>query len=418
MDKLTVTGGRRLEGQLRVHGSKNAVLPVIAATVLNGGKNVIRNCPNIKDVYSSIEILRYLGCEAELKDNVLTVDSTQMTGDTIAEELMRKMRSSIIFMGAILSRCGKAKISMPGGCEIGLRPIDLHMRALKQMGVKISESHGYIHCSADKLSAEEIHLEFPSVGATENIMLASVFVKGSTIITNAAREPEIVDLQDCLNAMGARVSGAGGSVIRIDGVEKLHDVQYTVMPDRIVAGTYLVCAAITKGSVIVDGVRPEHIEAMLSVLREMGSSVYVSTNSVVCIPGKTIKPADYIRTMPYPGFPTDIQAPFMALASVAQGTTIFAENIFESRYKHVQELLRMGADIKTDGRVAVVRGVNKLTGANVAAGDLRGGAALVAAALAAEGVSEIGNVEYIDRGYENIEKNLSLLGAKIKRVKS
>jgi UDP-N-acetylglucosamine 1-carboxyvinyltransferase len=328
---------------------------------------------------------------------------------------MRQMRSSIIFLGAIVSRCSEAVVSMPGGCPIGLRPIDLHLKALRELGVEILEEHGYIYCTASQIKGADIHLDFPSVGATENIMLAAVKGKGTTTITNAAREPEIVDLERFLNAMGARVSGAGGNVIKIEGVEHLHGAEFTIMPDRIVAATYLAASAITGGEMHLKSVEPRDMTAMLKALESMGVELKISDSEIVQRISGPLKNIPIIRTMPYPGFPTDIQSPFMAMCTLAKGTSVFIETIFENRFQHVDELVRMGADIKVDGRSAVIRGVKKLQGANVVARELRGGAALVVAALAAEGKTTIAGTEYIDRGYENIEKYLLACNARIAR---
>lgn len=417
MSRLVIEGGRPLEGEVLVQGAKNAVLPILAATLLNSGRNVIKNCPRLSDVKKTIEILKGLGCRVKQENNVVIVDSSQMNNFTICEELMRQMRSSIIFLGAIIGACGEARVSMPGGCEIGSRPIDLHLKALEQMGVDIKEEHGYIYCCADNISGADIHLDFPSVGATENIMLAAVKSKGATTIRNAAREPEIVDLARFLNRMGARISGAGESVIYIEGTDRLYEAEYTIMPDRIAAATYLLCGMITGGKVAVKRCVPEDNAAVLSALRTMGAGVRAERDIIYTYPVKELKSPKLLRTMPYPGFPTDIQSPFMSLCSIAGGTTVFVETIFENRFRQVDELVRMGADIRVEGRTAVIRGVKKLFGATVEARELRGGASLVAAALAAEGESVIEHSEYIDRGYENIEKNLRALGADIKRGK-
>ncbi len=416
MSSLIVRGGNRIEGEIEVHGAKNAVLPILAATVLNGGKNVIYNCPDLRDVKITIEVLKNLGCRVNRQGKNLIVDSDNINGYTIPDELMRQMRSSIIFLGAIIARFKKAVVSMPGGCEIGNRPIDLHLKALKQLGVSIIESHGYINCTADNLKGDNIHLDFPSVGATENIMLAACMAEGVTTITNAAREPEIADLEAFLNRMGAKISGGGSNVIKIEGVKKLYGVEHTIIPDRIVAATYLSCAAATHGDIILKHSNSEHMNAMIAVLREMGCRIYdEKTRIILQSPRGRLKSVKRIVTMPYPGFPTDIQSPFMALTSVAEGTSVFVENIFENRFQHVEELIRMGADIKVDGRIAVVQGVENLSGAKVVAKELRGGAALVVGALAAEGITTIENIAYIDRGYEHIEQYLSACGANIKR---
>ncbi len=415
MGKLVIDGGERISGEICVQGAKNAVLPILAATVMADGISVIQNCPKLRDVDKTTLVLERLGSKVVRDGNTVTVDTRDMYDCEICEDLMREMRSSIIFLGAIISRCKKAVVSMPGGCPIGLRPIDLHLKALRQMGVEIREEHGYIKCYASKLTGGNIHLDFPSVGATENIMLAAVCADGTTTISNAAREPEIVDLGNFLNKMGARVSGVGTSVITIEGVKKLQSVEYTIMPDRIVAATYLAASAITGGEICLTKVNPQDMGAMLHVLSEMGVRLRCEKDRITQLAPKRLKSIHTVRTMPYPGFPTDIQSPFMSLAAMAKGTSVFIENIFENRFQHVDELTRMGADIKVEGRSAVVRGVNSLEGANVVARELRGGAALVVAALAASGTTVITGTEFIDRGYENIEKYLSDCGAKIRR---
>lgn len=415
MSRLVIGGGNKLEGEIEAQGAKNSVLPILAATVLNGGKNVIYNCPELRDVRITIEVLESLGCTVKRAGKVLLVDSGNISGFTIKDELMRQMRSSIIFLGAILARFGRAVVSLPGGCEIGNRPIDLHIKALKKLGVEITETHGYIDCKADKIHGENIHLDFPSVGATENIMLTACVAEGTTVITNAAREPEIVDLECFLNRMGAKITGAGSDVIVIDGVKKLYGVEHTIIPDRIAGATYLLAGAITGGNVILRNTNSQHMGAMINALREMGCKIYSEKSRVILTAPRKLKSAGKLLTMPYPGFPTDIQSPFMAVTTVSEGTSIFVENIFENRYQHVEELVRMGADIKVDGRVAVVCGVNHLSGAKVVAKELRGGAALVLAGLAADGITEIDDIKYIDRGYEEIEKYLSVCGANIRR---
>ena len=416
MSRLVINGGNKLEGEIDSQGAKNSVLPILAGTILNGGKNVIYNCPELRDVTITVEVLKSLGCTVKRVGKVLVVDSENISEYTIPDELMRQMRSSIIFLGAILARFKKAVVSMPGGCEIGNRPIDLHIKALKLLGVDITEEHGYIHCSAEKMHGENIHLDFPSVGATENIMLAACMAEGTTVITNAAREPEITDLETFLNRMGAKVSGAGGDVIRIDGVKKLYGVEHTIIPDRIAGATYLLAGAITGGNVILRNTNAQFMGAIISALKEMGCRIYSEkTRVILSAPQKRLKSPGKLLTMPYPGFPTDIQSPFMALAAIADGTSIFVENIFENRNQHVEELVRMGADIRVDGRIAVVCGTERLSAAKVVAKELRGGAALVLAGLAAEGTTEIENIKYIDRGYEGIEKYLGICGANIKR---
>lgn len=416
MNKLAIEGGVKLDGQITLQGAKNAVLPILAATILTGSECIIHNCPGLRDVDQTGVILRQLGCNIRREGNSVIVNSSDITGCRINEKLMREMRSSIIFLGAILSVCKKAEVGMPGGCPIGLRPIDLHLKALRKMGAVITEEHGYLKCECNEFIGTDIHLDFPSVGATENIMLAAACAKGRTTITNAAREPEIQDLAIFLNILGAKVKGAGSSVIVIDGVEKLHGGEYSVMPDRIVAQTYLIAAMITGGAVHLKNANPMHMQAGLSVLSEMGAKLKIYDDAITLRSSGKINNIHILKTMPYPGFPTDIQSPFMALATVADGTSVFVENIFENRFRHVDELIRMGADIKVEGRSAVVRGVKTLYGANVEGCELRGGAALVLAGLVAEGTTIVGGVEFIDRGYEHIERYLTDCGAKIRRI--
>lgn len=416
MKKLVIDGGVPLCGEITVQGAKNAVLPILAASIMADGECIIHNCPRLRDVEKTGIILEDLGCDVRRENDTLYINPENISDCRIDEKLMREMRSSIIFLGAILTVWNRAEVGMPGGCPIGLRPIDLHIKALKQMGVKITEEYGYIKCECDKLTGTEIHLDFPSVGATENIMLAAVKASGTTVITNAAREPEIVDLAEFLIAMGAKIKGAGSSVIIIEGVKKLNAVEYTIMPDRIVAQTYLISALITGGEIMLKNTVPSHMNSGIAILNEMGAKTQIDGSSIYLKSDNRIKNIHIIKTMPYPGFATDIQSPFMALASVAEGTSVFVENMFENRFRHVDELVRMGADIKVEGRSAVVRGVNRLHGANVEAYELRGGAALVMAGLNAEGRTEISGIEFIDRGYQNIEGNLSKCGAKIKRI--
>ncbi len=413
MSVLEIAGGKPLDGEMYIQGAKNAVLPILAATILAKGRNVIKNCPELSDVEKTAEVLKELGCRVERENGVISVDSSSLTSCTISDELMRQMRSSIIFLGAIIAAHGEAYVSMPGGCEIGSRPIDLHLKSLEKLGVEISENHGFIECRAPALKGADIHLDFPSVGATENIMLAASAADGVTTISNAAREPEIIDLANFLNKMGAHISGAGESLIRIGGAERLYGVEYRIMPDRIAAGTYIICTLMAGGSTALRGANPRDMGAMLAVLDEMGADISCSQDVIYTNGSRRLKNARQIRTMPYPGFPTDIQSPFMALCAASEGTTLLTETIFENRFRHVDELVRMGADIRVEGRSAVIRGADKLSGATVAAHDLRGGAALVAAALGAEGTTVIENPEYISRGYEDIEKRLRSLGADI-----
>lgn len=416
MNKLVIDGGIPLRGEITVQGAKNAVLPILAASIIADGESVIHNCPRLRDVEKTGIILEDLGCTVRRENDTLYINPQDISDCKIDEKLMREMRSSIIFLGAILTVWNRAEVGMPGGCPIGLRPIDLHIKALRQMGVEITEEYGYLKCECERLKGAEIHLDFPSVGATENIMLAAVKADGVTTITNAAREPEIADLANFLICMGAKIKGAGSSVIVIEGVDNLHAVEYSIMPDRIVAQTYLIAALITGGEIMLKNAIASHINSGLAVLNEMGAKTYIDKESIYLKSTDRIKNIHIIKTMPYPGFATDIQSPFMAVASVADGTSVFVENMFENRFRHVDELVRMGADIKVEGRSAVVRGVNKLHGANVEAYELRGGAALVMAGLNAEGRTEISGIDFIDRGYQNIEGNLSKCGAKIKRI--
>ncbi|MBQ3055566.1 MAG: UDP-N-acetylglucosamine 1-carboxyvinyltransferase [Oscillospiraceae bacterium] len=412
---LFISGGTPLCGEIAVHGAKNSVLPVLAATILHPGISVIENCPDLSDVHSAISILRHLGCRVQREGTRVTVDATELCCCNIPDSLMREMRSSVIFLGAILARAGCAEMYFPGGCELGNRPIDLHLSALRELGAVIEEEGGRICCNAPSLVAREINLCFPSVGATENIMLAASRAAGVTRIRNAAREPEIEDLARFLRSMGISVHGAGGSVIEVECSQKTKDPMFSVMPDRIVAATYLIGVAMTGGEALVTKLVPEQIAPITSLLRESGCNVTVEKDRIFLKATKTLRPCQTVRTMPYPGFPTDAQAPMMAYATQCDGTSIFVENIFDNRYRHVCELIRLGANIKVEGRVAVVEGKNELHGARVSATDLRGGAALVLAALCAEGESRIDEVCHIDRGYESIESNFSKLGAKIVR---
>lgn len=413
MGKIVVRGARQLSGDVTVHGAKNAVLPILAATVVVGGVHIIDNCPELSDVSTTVEILKELGAKVSRSGDRLIIDTTSELSYYIPERLMRKLRSSIVFMGAVLARNKKAKISSPGGCELGPRPIDLHIKALKELGAEIVEEHGYLICKANELIGKEIHLDIPSVGATENAMLLAVAAKGTTTIQNAAREPEIEDLAELLNKMGAEVRGAGTSTVTIYGGKKLHAAHHRVMPDRIVATTYLCAAAATGGEVTVKDVCPKHLSAVLAVLSDCGCVIEKGVDFVKLRAPKVLRSVNSIKTMPYPGFPTDAQSLFLAMLSKSSGTTIISETIFESRFNVAAELCRMGAKISVDSRVAVVQGVDKLYGADVTAADLRGGAALVIAALSANGKTEINSPQYIYRGYENFEENLKTLGADI-----
>ncbi len=417
MQSFIINGGRRLNGSVSVQGSKNSVLPILAATVLINGISVIHNVPLLSDTCCTIKILRALGCAVRREGSTLIVDSTNVTNFEIPDELMREMRSSVVFLGAVLGRLGKATISSPGGCEIGLRPIDLHLYAVKRLGVNVEENYGKLVCTSEKgLKGDKITFSFPSVGATENAILCAVTAKGTTTVVNCAREPEITDLCDFLSKCGAKISGAGESIITIEGVEKLCGSEHSVICDRIAATTYLVAGAVTGGSIELLNTNPCHLNAVLPVLEEAGCDVRIRCKTIrVKAPGRC-KRIDKIITQPFPGFPTDAQALFTTLACVADGTGVIVENIFESRFKHVPELLRMGAKIKAEGRVAVIEGVPRLYGANVMAQDLRGGAALVLAGLCAEGTTNVSGVQFIDRGYDDLENNLCSLNADVYRM--
>ncbi len=416
MSDFVINGGRRLKGSIDVQGSKNSALPILAAAYLVGGKSVIHNCPALSDTECTIKILRHLGCKVDQEGNTVFVDSTNAFGNDIPEALMRELRSSVMFLGALIGKTGKAEIFFPGGCEIGLRPIDLHLYAVRRLGAQVNEQHGKLCFDCEKgLKGSKITFSFPSVGATENAILASVFAKGSTTIVNAAREPEISDLCNFLNKSGANIRGAGESIITIDGCDKLNGCEYSVMGDRIAAATYLIAGAVTSGDITVRNSDVICMQSTLSLLECAGCDVSVKCKEIRLRVGSSLKRIDKIVTQPFPGFPTDAQAPFTTLVSVAQGTSVIVENIFESRFKHIPELVRMGASIRTEGRVAVVDGVKRLYGTEVISPDLRGGAALVLAGLCAEGTTIVKNIRYIDRGYEDFEGNLSRLNGDIKR---
>ncbi len=416
MPKLLVKGGKVLEGEISIHGAKNSVLPILAATLLCTGESIIHNCPALSDVDVSLKILSHLGCRCKREADTVTVNATNVTGYDIPDELMREMRSSIVFLGAIAGRTGMAKISNPGGCELGPRPIDLHISALSKLGLVIDENHGYLNCSAPSgLKGCEINLAFSSVGATENIILASAVSQGTTVIHNAAREPEISDLADFLNLAGAKIYGAGSDTVVIHGVASLHGVEHTVIPDRIATSTYLAAAAITGGKILVKNVMPAHCVAILNTFRESGCNVVPYQHCVKISSNGRLHRIPMLRTLVYPGFPTDAGPPVIATLATAQGTTVFVENIFQNRFKYIDELNRLGTKIKIQGNVAIVEGADRLSAAPVKCTDLRGGAALVVAALVAEGTTEIDNIYHIERGYENIDIYLKQLGADIKK---
>ena len=415
MSQLFISGGNRLEGVLRIQGAKNSVLPILAATLLTGSQVEVRNCPRLRDVEASAAILESLGCEAKWEGRSLVVDTAGLKGYSISDALMREMRSSAIFLGAILARCGQAEVSYPGGCELGPRPIDLHLSGLRQLGAEIDETGGMLLCRGENLVGREIVLSIPSVGATENLMLAACGAEGITVISNAAREPEIVDLQNFLNACGACVSGAGSSAVYIKGKRPMHGCSYAVMPDRIVTATYLCAVAAAGGEIILQDAEEERLSTVAAVLREAGCRIKKEDGGLLCRCDGRLTAVRPVRTAPYPGFPTDAQAVLMAALVRSRGATVFEENIFSNRYRHVDELIRMGADIRVSGRVAVVSGVERLCGAAVQCTDLRGGAALCVAALCAEGETVVSSVGHIDRGYEDIAGDLRALGANIER---
>lgn len=407
-----------LTGRVRISGAKNSALPILAASLLGTEDIILEDVPKLKDVGVICEVLQSLGAEVEyLEERVIRINSANVNKYETKYELMSKMRASFLVMGPLLTRLGKTKNSLPGGCAIGTRPIDLHLKGFKALGANIDVDHGNISAYADELIGDRIYLDFPSVGATENIMMAAVMATGETTIDNAAMEPEIVDLANFLNKLGADVKGAGTSSIRIKGVKKLGGAKHTIIPDRIEAGTFMVAAAITCGDIIVENVITNHIKPVMAKLKEVGCEVIEDGDTVRVIGTKNPKAID-VKTMPYPGFPTDMQSQFMALMSVCEGTSVCIETVFENRFMHVDELKRMGADIKIDGRSAIIQGINGLTSAPVKASDLRAGAALVLAGLVSEGKTEIGNIYHIDRGYDGIEEKFTKLGAKIYREKS
>ena len=412
MSNYIIEGGKRLEGEVTISGSKNASLPIIAATILNPGTTKLYDIPNIHDTQITLEILKYLGCKVKKGHGKVEINSKKITKTDIPEHLMNQMRSTVILAGAILGRFKEATFSYPGGCDIGARPIDLHLSAFKKLGINISEYSGFITCKCDKIIGANIDLDFPSVGATENIILASIYAEGTTQITNAAMEPEIVDLAQCLNKMGAKIEGAGTKIIKITGVQKLKDISYNVMQDRIEAGTFLCAAAITGGDICLKYRTPEHITPIINKLEEAGCEIKTVKGKVHIKAPKKLKAVD-IKTMPYPGFPTDMQSVFASTLTIAKGTSMIVENIFENRYRYVPELNKMGAKINIEGKTAVIKGVRRLSSAKVKSTDLRGGACLVLAGLSTKGVTTVTNIEYILRGYEKLDEKLRKLGAKI-----
>lgn len=418
MDKLVIEGGNPLSGTIRIHGAKNAALPILAASLLAEEPVTIRNVPRLLDIDVMLDILRELGCKTRFVDRFITVDASTANSSHIPEHLMRQMRSSVFLMGPLLARFGEVQLYQPGGCAIGERKIDLHLRGLAALGAEIEEKGSRIVCRAPELKGTEVILDFPSVGATENIMMAAVRARGRTVIIGAAREPEIQDLQAFLNRMGAKVQGAGTDTIVIEGVDTLHGASFGIIPDRIVSGTVMVAAAATRGEVTIEGAQPTHLTSLIHVLRRAGVQIEAGNDIMKVSAHSRPKAVDRIVTSPYPAFPTDLQAQVMTLLALADGVSLMKETIFEGRFKHVEELCRMGADIRVDLNNAFIRGVPQLYGTTVEATDLRAGAALVIAGLAAQGRTVVEQVHHIDRGYERIEEMFSQLGGDIVRESS
>jgi len=417
LDKIIVRGGKRLNGTVKVEGAKNAVLPVIAATLLaSDGKSIIKSVPTLSDVFTINEVLRFLNADVTFANNEVTVDASKELSVEAPFEYVRKMRASVLVMGSLLARNGHARVALPGGCAIGSRPIDQHLKGFEAMGAKVQVGNGFIEASVeDRLHGAKIYLDFPSVGATENIMMAATLAKGTTIIENVAKEPEIVDLANFLNAMGAKVRGAGTGTLRIEGVEKLYGAEHTIIPDRIEAGTFLVAAAITGGNVLVQGAVPEHLSSLIAKMEEMGVVFKEEEDGLRVISAENLKAVD-IKTMPHPGFPTDMQSQMMALLLRAKGTSMITETVFENRFMHVEEFRRMNGDVKIEGRSVIMNGPTNLQGAEVAATDLRAAAALILSGLVAEGITRVTELKHLDRGYVNFHEKLAGLGADIERV--
>lgn len=416
MGRYIVNGSRPLSGEIVVQGAKNAVLPLFAAALLTEDPVVIEHCPDLSDVNNMGRILESLGADVTIGEGRAKIACRYPVSHEIPARLASELRSSIFLLGSVLGRMKEAKVAYPGGCDIGLRPIDLHLKALRELGVKITERHGYIYCDARKMHAAPVTLDYPSVGATENVMLLASVAEGETVLENAAREPEIVDLQNFINAMGGSISGAGSPTVRIRGGERLKGTEYQTMPDRIVAGTYLIACAMCTGELRLKRVNPAHLSSLIAKLSKSGCKIEGKGDTLTIKATDRPKGFDLIDTQPYPGFPTDLQAQMTALASIAEGTTVIGENIFETRFKHVPELIKMGASIKVKDRIAVVKGVNHLTGAEVTAMDLRGGAALILAGLAAHGTTIVNEIRHVERGYEGIERVLRSAGADIIRI--
>jgi UDP-N-acetylglucosamine 1-carboxyvinyltransferase len=417
MDKIIVEGGRPLEGEVKISGAKNAALPILISSLLVDGWNTYANVPNLKDIQSTKDLLLNLGARIETESDAVRIDAGSVINHEASYDLVRKMRASILVLGPLVARLKKARVSMPGGCAIGARPINLHLKGLARLGARIELTHGYVEATANRLRGEDIYLDIPTVTGTENLMMAAVLAEGTTVLNNAACEPEVVALADVLNGMGADIKGAGTSIISIKGVSTLYPVSVKIIPDRIEAGTFMISAALTRGNVTLLDCEPDHLEAVIDKLRLSGAEVIVKDRCIQVMGGSEIASVD-VKTLPYPGFPTDMQAQFMVLMSVAGGFSMISETVFENRFIHVSELKRMGADIKISGNTAMITGVPSLSGAPVMATDLRASASLILAGLAAKGTTEINRVYHLDRGYEDIEKKFSLLGAAIRRVKA
>jgi UDP-N-acetylglucosamine 1-carboxyvinyltransferase len=415
MKTIVINGGKKLNGEVLISGAKNAALPILAATLLCEGRHRIANVPQLADVNTLGKILQHMGVAFERQGHEIVADSTGLSNPEAPYDLVRTMRASVLVLGPLLARTGAARVSLPGGCAIGARPINLHLMGLEKLGADVAIEHGYVSAQAKKLRGANIYFDTVTVTGTENLMMAAVYAEGKTMLENAAREPEVVDLANALVQMGARITGAGTDVITIEGVDRLRPMDYTVMPDRIETGTFIIAAAITGGSVLIKNCFPGHLDAVLAKVTEAGTAVRTGDGAILVTGPKKIRPVN-IKTLEYPGFPTDMQAQFMSLMTLAEGTSMINETIFENRFTHVAELRRMGADIQTDGRSAVVTGIPKLSAAPVMATDLRASASLILAGLAAEGQTVVSRIYHLDRGYEHIEQKLSALGANIKRV--
>jgi UDP-N-acetylglucosamine 1-carboxyvinyltransferase len=415
MKSIYINGGKKLSGEVFISGAKNAALPILAATLLCEGKHRVTNVPRLADVTTFGRILQNMGVSFERQDSDVLIDSTALANPEAPYDLVRTMRASVLVLGPLVARMGKARVSLPGGCAIGARPINLHLMGLEKLGATVEIEHGYVVANAKRLRGASIYFDTVTVTGTENIMMAAALAEGETVLENAAREPEIVDLANALIQMGAKIEGAGTDIIRIQGVEKLRPMDYSVMPDRIETGTFVIAAAITRGTVTIKNCFPGHLDAVLAKVTEAGAMIKTADSTIQVTGQRTIKPVN-VKTLEYPGFPTDMQAQIMSLVSLAEGTSVINETIFENRFTHVAELRRMGADIQTDGRTAIIKGVPKLSAAPVMATDLRASASLILAGLAAEGETVISRIYHLDRGYDNIEQKLSALGADIKRV--